>query len=165
MLRPVLRIGDTAPMERRTAGWLLVVLQFALLVGLVLLPRRSPTLLGLAAGVPLLAAGAVLGLRAMRRLGSALTPTPVPLAGAGLRTDGPYQWVRHPIYSAVLLVAVGYAAAFGTWWTAAGLVVLVAFFWGKSRWEDELLHERYGEQWEQWASRTGALVPRLRPQR
>jgi protein-S-isoprenylcysteine O-methyltransferase Ste14 len=30
----------------------------------------------------------------------------------------------------------------------------------KSRWEDGLLHEEYGDEWAAWAARTGALIPR-----
>lgn len=147
-------------MTRRTIGWALVALQFILLIALLLLPHRSPSLLGLAVGVPLIAAGAVLGFVALRHLGSALTPTPVPIEGAGLRTDGLYRWVRHPIYSAILLMALGYVVLMGTWWSVGGLVVLLLFFWGKSRWEDRLLREQYGAEWDSWAARTGALLPR-----
>jgi protein-S-isoprenylcysteine O-methyltransferase Ste14 len=141
-------------------GWVLVAVQFALLAVLVLLPWRSPTLLSLAVGVPLAAAGILLGLLASRRLGSALTPTPVPIQGAGLRTDGVYASVRHPIYSAVLLLALGFIVAVGSWWTAAGGLVLLLFFVLKSRWEDRLLQAEYGAEWDAWAARTGALIPR-----
>ena len=147
-------------MSRTVTGWVLVAVQFALLAVLVLLPWRTPTLASLAVGVPLAAAGIVLGLLASRRLGSALTPTPVPIAGAGLRTDGVYASVRHPIYSAVLLLALGFVVAVGSWWTAACALVLLAFFVAKSRWEDRLLRSEYGAEWDAWASRTGALVPR-----
>ena len=98
-------------------------------------------------------AGAVLGLVSGRRLGRALTPTPVPVAGAGLRTDGPYRWVRHPIYSAVLLMVAGYVIAIGTIWSVACAVVLLVFFVLKSRWEDGLLREQYGDEWTAWAAR------------
>ena len=105
-------------------------------------------------------AGAVLGLAASRRLGRALTPTPVPIAGAGLRTDGAYRFVRHPIYSAVLLMVLGYVVALGSAWSAGCAVVLLVFFWSKSRWEDGLLRAEYGQDWVRWAASTGALVPR-----
>lgn len=148
-------------MTRGRIGWVLVATQFVLLIVLVLLPRRAPTLLSLAIGVPLIAAGFVLGLLASRTLGRALTPTPVPIAEAGLRTDGVYRQVRHPIYSAICLAAAGFVVAVGSLWTLACALVLVAFFWAKSRWEDSLLREEYGDEWRDWAARTGALVPRL----
>lgn len=149
-------------MTRARLGWLLVVLQFVLLAVLALLPHRTATLLSLAVGVPLMAAGVVLGLAASRRLGSALTPTPVPIADAGLRTDGVYSNVRHPIYSAILLAALGFTVALGSWWTLLALGVLAAFFTVKYHWEDRLLAQEYGTAWQDWAARTGALVPRLR---
>lgn len=149
-------------MTRARLGWLLVVLQFVLLIVIVLLPHRSATLLSLVVGVPLMAAGVVLGLAASRRLGSALTPTPVPIAEAGLRTDGVYAYLRHPIYSAILVAALGFTIALGSWWTLAGVVVLAVFFTIKYRWEDRLLAQEYGTAWQEWAARTGALVPRIR---
>ncbi|MBI1349845.1 MAG: isoprenylcysteine carboxylmethyltransferase family protein [Actinomycetales bacterium] len=148
-------------MNRGVIGWLLVAAQFVLLIALVLLPREVPTLARLAVGVPLAAAGIVLGLVSFRHLGNALTPTPVPIEGAGLRTSGAYRYVRHPIYSSILLMAAGYACMVGTAWTWVGVGVLVVFFLAKSRWEDALLAEAYGPQWTDWASHTGALVPRM----
>ncbi len=143
-------------------GWVLVVVQFVLLVVLVLLPHRPATVLGLVVGAVLAVLGVVLGLAATRFLGSALTPTPVPVDGAGLRTSGPYARVRHPIYGAVLLLGTGFTVAVGSWWTVGCLVTLVAFFVAKARWEDSLLRTRYGAAWRTWASSTGALLPRLR---
>jgi protein-S-isoprenylcysteine O-methyltransferase Ste14 len=149
-------------MNRGAIGWLLVVVQFLLLLVLILLPWRAPTVLSVAVGLVLVIAGGLLGLIAGRHLGRALTPTPVPIPGAGLRTDGAYRFVRHPIYSAVLLMVAGYVIAVGSLWTAVGAVVLLVFFVLKSRWEDGLLREQYGEEWTAWAARTGALVPRPR---
>jgi protein-S-isoprenylcysteine O-methyltransferase Ste14 len=147
--------------NRVVVGWLLVAVQFLLLVALVLLPWRTPSAAAVVAGVALIAAGVLLGLLAGRRLGRALTPTPVPLSGAGLRTDGVYAHLRHPIYSAVLLAVLGFVVAVGSAWSWAMAAVILAFFWIKSRWEDRLLREEYGEDWTRWAAVTGALVPRL----
>lgn len=142
-------------------GWTLVAVQGVLLVLLVVLPHRSPSVPAVVAGLVLIAAGAAVLLVAFRVLGRALTPTPVPVAGAGLRTDGPYRWVRHPIYTGVLLAAAGFTVALGSWWTAGAWLVLLVFFWGKWRWEDRLLSGRYGAEWSAWAARTGAIVPGL----
>ena len=147
-------------MSRSTLGWVLVVLQFALLWLVIAVPHRTPTVPSTVLGVLLVAAGVATALRASRVLGDAFTPTPVPIPGAGLRTDGPYRLVRHPIYSAILLAGTGFAVAIGTWWTVAALGVLGLFFLAKSRWEDRLLRAQYGAAWEEWASTTGALLPR-----
>jgi protein-S-isoprenylcysteine O-methyltransferase Ste14 len=144
---------------QRIIGWGLVALQFALLIALVVVPRRDVQPIWLIVGGTMLLAGAVLGWFAFRALGRALTPTPVPIADAGLRTTGIYAHVRHPIYTAVLLMVFGYVIAIGSWWSAGIAGVLVVFFIVKSRWEDRLLAEVYGEEWSAWAARTQALIP------
>jgi protein-S-isoprenylcysteine O-methyltransferase Ste14 len=85
----------------------------------------------------------------------------VPIHGAGLRTDGVYRRVRHPIYSAVLLLVLGFVVALGSIWSVIWAVLIVVFFVLKSRWEDGLLREEYDEQWSAWAARTGAIIPRI----
>ena len=147
-------------MKRSTIGWTLVAAQVVLFVVLALLPWRPPTLPSLICCAVLVVAGLALALSAARRLGGALTATPVPIEGAGLRTTGAYRFVRHPIYSALLLVTLGLLVGFGTPWSWAWGLVIVLFFWIKSRWEDTLLHEEYGAPWEAWARTTGGLVPR-----
>lgn len=149
-------------MNRTTVGWLLVAVQFALLLTWLLLPWREPTAGSVGVGSVLVVTGGGLGLMSARRLGRALTATPVPIQGAGLRTDGAYRLVRHPIYAAVLLIVLGLDVAIGSMWSWAWSLVILVFFWAKSRWEDGLLEREYGEAWRQWAARTGALVPRLR---
>lgn len=152
-------------MSRNARGWSLVVIQGVLLVGLVLLPRRDLSPGWVVVGAALVLAGAALLVWAFQRLGNALTATPVPIEGAGLRTSGPYAWVRHPIYSALLLMVLGYLIACGSPWSWAWGVLIAAFFCGKSRWEDRLLADEYGAEWTQWSRATGALVPRLRGRR
>lgn len=128
---------------------------------LLLLPWRAAPWLLVAAGGLLFACGTIVLIAAARRLGTALTPTPVPIHGAGLRTGGLYARVRHPIYSGVLLATLGYLIALGSAWSWAWGALILVFFVVKSRWEDRLLHEEYGEVWQEWASATGGLVPRL----
>jgi protein-S-isoprenylcysteine O-methyltransferase Ste14 len=149
-------------MSRTALGWLLVTMQVIVLVVLLLLPWRAPSLVGLVAGGAVCVAGVVLLLASFRRLGNALTATPVPIAGAGLRTSGPYRFVRHPIYSAVLLLTLGFLIAFGSAWSWIWGLAAVGFFWAKSRWEDRLLSAEYGQEWARWSATTGALLPRLR---
>jgi len=154
--------GSVRLMDKRIVGWLLVVMQVAVFVVLALLPWRLPSALSIVLAIPFVVVGGWMGLAAFGALGGALTPTPVPIAGAGLRTNGPYSWVRHPIYTAVLSLTLAALILAGTWWSWAWGAVILAFFWVKSRWEDRLLAEEYGEQWRAWARTTGALIPRRR---
>ena len=147
-------------MSTRTAGWLWVAGQFTALGVLLFLPWRTPNPLLLSIGAVVALGGGFLGLATSRALGEAFTPSPVPIAGSGLRTTGVYSVIRHPMYAAVLLIVIGVLIAAGSIWGWAWGVVIAVFFLLKSRWEDALLRSENGASWEEWAEVTGALVPR-----
>lgn len=147
-------------MSRRTAGWLWVAVQFILLAVLLLLPWQPHSAVFLSTGGFVGVIGGLLALSVSRTLGEAFTATPVPRDFSLLSTVGPYRYVRHPMYVGVLLIVLGLLIAAGTAWGWIWLVVLIGFFWLKSRWEDRLLREKFGVQWDHWAARTGAFVPR-----
>lgn len=157
-----IRAGSVPRVRNKTIGWALVGVQIALYLVLIGLPWRTPTAASTVLAIPPLILGLGLGVASFRALGSALTPTPVPIPGAGLRTTGVYGWVRHPIYSAVLALTLAVLIFAGTLWSWLWGALILTFFWGKSRWEDRLLASVHGEQWHTWAARTGALIPRRR---
>jgi protein-S-isoprenylcysteine O-methyltransferase Ste14 len=150
---------------RSVIGWLLVLAQFALLALFAFTGWALHPWPFVIVGLTALFAAIALGIRAFGALGSALTPTPVPIYGAGLRTDGVYAWIRHPIYSAILLGLLGLLIAAGSLRGWILWLVMCVFFLFKSRWEDSLLAHVYGAEWELWSSRTGALIPKARPPR
>jgi len=154
---------------QRTTGWSLVAVQVVLLVALVLTPDGTawPTpawLLGLS--WVLSGAGVVWMLWAAVRLGDRLTPTPVPRDGGALRTDGPYAYVRHPIYTGVLLIVIGIVLRTASWAALLLGVVTVAFFHAKAAFEERLLAQRYAG-YASYAASTPRFTPRpwsTRPQ-
>jgi protein-S-isoprenylcysteine O-methyltransferase Ste14 len=74
---------------------------------------------------------------------------------------GPYSWVRHPIYTG-LLVALGSSAVLrGTAIAFAGLVLLLLGFLLKIRQEERLLLEHFGASYEVYQTEVPALIPRL----
>src|SRR6476659_5374999 len=79
-----------------------------------------------------------------------------------LATDGPYRFVRHPLYSGNILLVVGFAIASSQWWA---LPLAALFFWfyypAAIEYEDRKLRGIFGTAWEQWAARTPALIPRF----
>jgi len=145
----------------------LVAAQFSLLAvlaGLALAPARWPTFDAAA----LLASGAALGLWALsaNRPGN-FNIRPQPRDGAVFVHRGPYRWVRHPMYSALLLVGLGAArmAAEGTsGWaisTAGGLawLALLGVLWLKSAVEETALL-RVFDDYADYRSRSGRFLPR-----
>lgn len=76
---------------------------------------------------------------------------------------GPYRWLRHPIYAAMLglLLSVGFA---WTWWPmfVAGLMAFLAGTEIRVHAEDRLLAERFPEAFSAYRSRVRAYVPLIR---
>lgn len=149
-------------MERTTIGWIFVAIQVLLFVILALLPSGDawPTPLAVdLAGLALVVAGVIWMLIAARRLGPALTPTPVPSERGSLTTTGLYGRVRHPIYTGVLALVLGIVVRSGSLVTLAFGLVTVAFFTVKARWEEARLAERYPD-YPAYAARTPRFLPR-----
>jgi protein-S-isoprenylcysteine O-methyltransferase Ste14 len=79
--------------------------------------------------------------------------------GHRLIRTGPYAWVRHPLYSGLLLGAAGSALAAGTGDAAAGFVLLAAAYVVKLRREETLLTREFGEEYARFMREVPALVP------
>jgi protein-S-isoprenylcysteine O-methyltransferase Ste14 len=83
---------------------------------------------------------------------------------AELATDGPYAFVRHPLYVGNILLLLGFCLASGLWWSwPLGLLFLLAFYPPAIRQEDAKLERLFGEKWRSWRAGTSALIPRLTP--
>jgi len=150
-------------MDPRRLGWLFVAAQVVLLVSLVLLPGGSawPTP-GWVEGVGLAISlfGALLAVVASRRLGPALTPTPVPTERGELTTAGLYGLVRHPIYTGVLSIVLGIVVRSGSVLVLAVGAVTLVFFTVKARWEEGQLLARY-PTYRSYASTVPRFFPSL----
>jgi protein-S-isoprenylcysteine O-methyltransferase Ste14 len=114
------------------------------------------------AGLALLAGGAALALWARFTLGTSSTVTGVPAPDGELVTRGPYRRLRHPIYSAGLLMVPGAAAVTDSVFVVGiGLVMLVTLDI-RTRTEERLLLARFGDDYRRHMDRTHRWLPRLR---
>jgi protein-S-isoprenylcysteine O-methyltransferase Ste14 len=129
-------------------AWTFVGVQALLLAGIVVAPRDDSWQLSQfvrVGGTGLVAVGVGVGLWAAARLGRGLTPSPLPNGATSLVSRGPYRWVRHPMYTAVMLLAVGVATRSGSWLVVAQTVALIVLFNVKARWEERRLVETFPE--------------------
>jgi len=78
--------------------------------------------LNFVAGPLAMAAGAALIAAAVYELRGSLSPWVVPAASASLKTNGVYEFIRHPIYTGLLLLCFG----FGVATNSAGRLILTA---------------------------------------
>ncbi len=110
------------------------------------------------AGVLAIVAGGVLAVRGVRDLRTSLSPFPRPIAGAPLVESGAYRLIRHPIYSGLVLSAIGWGLVTGSIpaLVLAGLLFLL--FAGKSRREEAWLIEAH-PGYAAYRRRTKRLIP------
>ena len=145
----------------------LVTAQFVLLLALVLVPRGGgwvvPPWLRVVAGV-LGVVGVVIMLLGGTALGRGLTAAPLPNAHAQLRTGGLYRFVRHPIYSGLLLMAGAIAVVSGSVARLVVFAALVGLINVKARWEERQLMRRFPD-YAAYAARTPRFLPGTRPAR
>jgi protein-S-isoprenylcysteine O-methyltransferase Ste14 len=76
-----------------------------------------------------------------------------------LITTGLYRYVRHPIYTGVLLMVLATALFVGTLSAAIGFIIIVLGLWSKLRAEEELLTKHFPKEYPAYKDRTKALIP------
>ena len=143
-------------------GSLLVALQFVLLGWLAVEGVR-----GLAAGrlpidaIGLAAAGFALGAWALsaNRPGN-FNVRPLPRAGGELVQRGPYRWIRHPMYSALLLAGVAAARLADDALAWLLLLALAAVLVAKARVEERGMRAQHAGYLD-YQQRTRGFVPWL----
>jgi protein-S-isoprenylcysteine O-methyltransferase Ste14 len=75
-----------------------------------------------------------------------------------LVTTGPYHYVRHPIYSGILLALFGTAITSGLMWLF--VMVLVAIYFGYSaRAEERIMLTAFPQTYPDYKARTKMLIP------
>jgi protein-S-isoprenylcysteine O-methyltransferase Ste14 len=143
-------------------GLLLVALQFALLGGLAVSAARAWPDRPLPPAVAALAAAALLlGLWALtaNRPGN-FNIRPQPRAGGRLVRHGPYRWIRHPMYTSLMLAGLAAARLAGDGLTWLALGGLVAVLFAKSGVEERALAARFPD-YQDYRRRTRRFIPWL----
>lgn len=127
------------------------------------LPEWQPpyTWLGSLAGGVLLTLGAVLSLAGVFSLGVNLTPLPYPREGTTLIESGPYRLVRHPIYSGIIFMAIGWGLWSHAWLRLFYAILVFILLDSKSNREERWLRERF-PGYAAYQRRTRKLIPFLR---
>ncbi|HUB67505.1 MAG TPA: isoprenylcysteine carboxylmethyltransferase family protein, partial [Candidatus Methylacidiphilales bacterium] len=72
---------------------------------------------------------------------------------------GPYRWVRHPIYTGILLALLGTVLAIGQWRGLIALGFMTCGFIRKLRIEEQWLGEAFGPEYDAYKKEVSALIP------
>jgi protein-S-isoprenylcysteine O-methyltransferase Ste14 len=125
--------------------------------------RLLPRALWLEAlGIALTLAGFAFAIWARIHLGRNWSSSVTSKVQHELIRSGPYRWVRHPIYSGLLLALFGTALVRGELRAVFSLVLVYAAWKLKSRVEEQMMTSTFGPEYTAYAGATGALFPRLR---
>ncbi|MGH8128123.1 MAG: methyltransferase family protein [Gammaproteobacteria bacterium] len=79
--------------------------------------------------------------------------------GHELIRNGPYRWVRHPIYTGLIFGFVGTALALDEWRGWLAVAITFAALWRKLRLEERWMSEQFGDQYIEYRKHTAALIP------
>ena len=119
-------------------------------------------LIPLVAGIACLIVGLWLFYRAHADLGSFWSVTLEVRENHRLISQGVYRRVRHPMYSALFLYAIGQALAVPNW--VAGPSYLVTFgilFACRVRAEEQMMVDAFGDEYVSYMAKTKRLVPNI----
>jgi len=72
---------------------------------------------------------------------------------------GPYQFVRHPIYTGLLTMFLGSAVVWSTWPAFAGLAIEFLGLWLKSKREEALMMKHFPDTYPLYKARVKGIVP------
>ena len=113
-------------------------------------------------GFALAVAGIALALWARVHLGQFWSDKVVLKVDHQLVRTGPYAFLRHPIYSGVLLGVAGTAVLLGEWRGVLAFVILLTNYWVKAKREDQILAGAFPTTFIDHKHQAGFLIPRLR---
>lgn len=75
--------------------------------------------------------------------------------------SGLYRWIRHPIYTGILLAVIGTALARGHLRGWLGFAVLGGNFFFKARREEQFLRQEFGAGFDEHVRQTGMFLPKF----
>jgi protein-S-isoprenylcysteine O-methyltransferase Ste14 len=153
-------------MTKRLKGNLLVLGQFVLIALLIFVPNSGlntgvfSTFLVAVSLTSMFLGFVILAFSALA-LGKSLTAHPMPSKNAVLVTDGLYKFVKHPIYSGLILLAFGLTIAGGFFPHTLFFIALLLLLNYKASFEEKLLTATY-PGYPEYSKKTGRFIPRLK---
>jgi protein-S-isoprenylcysteine O-methyltransferase Ste14 len=155
--------------RRQSNRFLLPVLPFLVLAGIVLSEGLSPDLLqwriipdGIAPGllgIIITILGLGFAVWARLHLGRNWSARPGIKVDHKLIRTGPYRFVRNPIYTGILFGYAGTAIVIGEFWAFVLILFVLAVLLGKIRAEEKFLLEEFGEAYVQYKKEVKGLIP------
>jgi protein-S-isoprenylcysteine O-methyltransferase Ste14 len=117
-------------------------------------------LLWFLAGLAVVVAGRLLRRHCLRMLGESFTAIVVVRPEQQIIERGAYRWVRHPSYTAGILLFAGSMLALGNWLSVAVVLCSAALAYAyRIHVEERALLKTLGEPYREYMQRTKRLIP------
>jgi protein-S-isoprenylcysteine O-methyltransferase Ste14 len=82
--------------------------------------------------------------------------------GHTLITNGIYRYIRHPMYASLLLANIAQILLIQNWIAGPiSIIVFILFYTFRSRAEEKMMIESFGDQYREYKKATGAILPKL----
>ena len=111
-------------------------------------------------GIALVYAGLALRLYAIKVLGRYFTTSVAVAASQQVVEDGPYRLIRHPSYTGLLIMFLGFGLSSANWLSLLALIgcVLIGISY-RIHVEERVLQEHLGQRYQEYMRRTKRLIP------
>ena len=113
-------------------------------------------------GVAFASLGFVLLQWSQTTLGSNWSDQPRIIEGQQLIKHGPYRWIRHPIYTAFILI-LGPSFLISANWLVGGfwIIMISIEIYNRVNYEEVAMITSFGDEYLSYKDQTGRLIPRL----
>lgn len=113
-----------------------------------------------AVGISIAISGVIVTILALLQLNKNLSPFPTPKSNAELIQTGLYKFIRHPIYTGIILTTFGYGLYSSSLYRIIITIVLVTLFYFKSVYEEKQLLRKFSN-YELYIKSTGRFFPKI----
>ena len=140
------------------SGWFIIYSPYCAvgILGYQLIPASAAS--GIA-GVIISACGVAFAIWARKTLGANWSGDVTLKKEHELIQSGPYQFVRHPIYTSFEIGLLGVAITVGQLKGLVGLSLVFACHYYKSAMEEKIMYQQFGDRYDDYAKRVKRLVP------
>jgi protein-S-isoprenylcysteine O-methyltransferase Ste14 len=97
----------------------------------------------------------------LKSIGASISPTHSTRVGHRLVTNGPYRWVRHPLYSTGFVLVLALTLLAAMWWLAGAAILPLTILLMRTSKEEARLIEVFGDEYREYMKRTGRFVPKV----
>jgi protein-S-isoprenylcysteine O-methyltransferase Ste14 len=109
-------------------------------------------------GLTIAVFGGIIITLALLQLNKNLSPFPTPKECSSLLQNGLYKYSRHPIYSGIILLFLGYSLYQNSGYKLLISLLLVILFYFKSNYEEQRLEQKFPD-YKHYRSKTGRFFP------